>query len=508
MAVLLVNANSLRIPLTDKSVHMIACSPPYWALRDYGTGQWVGGDPECDHKGQPMRTKAGFNERYFGKTFETDKQGEGREFYREVCGKCGAVREDAQIGLEPLHDCLAWARGEEPCGGCFVCSLRGVGREAWRVLRDDGTWWLNLGDSYCGYKGENYLTNKESSKLQSGTAVPAAQSAGTPQASGLKAKDLAGIPWRVALALQADGWWLRNDIIWHKPNPLPESVTDRCTKAHEYIFLLTKSPRYYMDMEAVKESSANVGGGPFSDRYAAAQPAHGGKSQYRSRTDSFKRDNSKRSQPIIGQGYGTHRPDREESEWDIATRNRRTIWTVSTRSYPGAHFATWPEALVEPMIKAGTSEYGVCPTCGAPWQRVVDKGEAMQRWDNPNPVRPYEASSQVTGGAQGENGSTLHMIRPSSTAGWKPGCNCDEAEPVPAVVLDLFAGSGTTGVVSRRLGRHFIGLDLSLEYLRNEARRRLSLDALDSWEKGTGITAATSQKRKAADGQLSLLLEE
>ena len=153
---------------------------------------------------------------------------------------------DGQIGLE-----------QTPTE--YVAEMVAVFDEVRRVLKDDGVLWLNLGDSYCGYKGENYLTDKSASKLQSKTTVPSSHMIGTPQTSGLKPKDLVGIPWRVAFALQTDGWWLRQDIIWHKPNPMPESVTDRCTKAHEYLFMLSKSPRYYFDNNAIKEPATADG---------------------------------------------------------------------------------------------------------------------------------------------------------------------------------------------------------------------------------------------------------
>lgn len=191
--------------------------------------------------------------------------------------------------------------GLEQTPAAFVAELVAVLREVRRTLRDDGTLWLNLGDSYG------------------------------------KAKQLLGMPWRVAFALQDDGWVLRQDIIWQKPNPMPESVTDRCTKSHEYIFLLTKGSRYYFDHEEVKE------------------PAVGGQS---GNAASFKRTGSKREQTIPGQGYGTHRPDRDAALYNGETRNRRSVWTVPTRAFKGAHFATFPPELIEPCILAG------CPLGG------------------------------------------------------------------------------------------------------------------------------------------------
>jgi len=211
---------------------------------------------------------------------------------------------DGQIGLEQSPD-------------AFVQQMVAVFREVRRVLCDDGTLWLNLGDSYAQNEIRNRNINTSRSELHE---------TGRKQKHGLKPKDLIGIPWRVAFALQADGWYLRQDIIWHKPNPMPESVTDRCTKAHEYIFLLSKSARYFYDAEAVQEESSGLTGGRFGT---------GGKEVGRLRQDA-----------------GRERPE------DDGVRNKRSVWTVPTRSYRAAHFATFPPDLIRPCILAG------CPTGG------------------------------------------------------------------------------------------------------------------------------------------------
>jgi DNA modification methylase len=187
------------------------------------------------------------------------------------------------------------------------------------VLADDGTLWLNIGDTYGA------------------------------------GKQLLGIPWRVALALQANGWILRQDIIWHKPNPMPESVRDRCTKAHEYVFLLSKSERYFIDPAGMKEPAVKgAAGSEFHTGKTGEHQLGRASKKPRSKADSFKRDGSKREQTIPGQGYGTHRPDREESSYSLEVRNRRSVWTVATRPYKGAHFATFPPALIDPCILAGS----------------------------------------------------------------------------------------------------------------------------------------------------------
>ena len=234
----------------------------------------------------------------------------------------------------------------------YVEKLVAVFREVKRVLRDDGTLWLNLGDSFFSTtKGSG---GPDSSSTLVGTKAehngqrmePRRLSAGD---TGVKPKDLVGIPWRVAFALQADGWYLRSDIIWHKPNPMPESVTDRPTKAHEYVFLLAKSARYYYDAESVKEPSAGVSGGGFSRRTAEAQLNHGAMTLQRPEDDGF--------------------------------RNRRSVWTVTTKPYKGAHFATYPPDLIRPCIRAGAPENGVVldPFCGSgtTGQVCVEEGRSF-----------------------------------------------------------------------------------------------------------------------------------
>jgi DNA modification methylase len=234
---------------------------------------------------------------------------------------------DGQIGLEPTPD-------------EFVAKLVSVFREVRRVLRDDGTLWLNLGDSYVskptGSLGN--FTGADKGFGDSHSHQKAALERPDKSGFGIPEKNLIGIPWRVAFALQADGWYLRQDIIWHKPNPMPESVTDRCTKAHEYIFLLTKSARYWYDADAIKEGSTG------NTKGAAA---------------SFKRSGSKRGESICPNSpMPTHREDRDDVAYDGDTRNKRSVWTVATQPYSGAHFATFPPDLIRPCIRAG------CPIGG------------------------------------------------------------------------------------------------------------------------------------------------
>lgn len=293
--------------LPEKCINTCITSPPYWGLRDYGTGEWIGGDPNCPH----MRTTKISKDTSTGhKAMFEQGNVVGDAIYKNECPKCGAVRKDSQLGLEETP--------EE-----FVENLVKVFREVKRVLRDDGTVWLNLGDSYSS--GGRSTTTNQSLRGDKDYGVTRPK-----PSKGIKPKDLIGIPWRVALALQADGWYLRQDIIWHKPNPMPESVQDRCTKAHEYIFLLSKNEKYYFDNEAIKEDAE---------------------------TDPVKRDK-------MGEGYQADyakgkRFSDGERVWGSTKKNKRSVWTVTTKPFKGAHFATFPPDLIEPCILAGCPKNGV-----------------------------------------------------------------------------------------------------------------------------------------------------
>jgi DNA modification methylase len=240
-----------------------------------------------------------------------------------------------QIGLEQTPD-------------EFVAKLVEVFREVRRVLRDDGTVWLNLGDSYSGSgKGPSGNLGKkhdERNMWQSENAKHTSKII----PDGLKPKDLIGIPWRVAFALQADGWYLRQDIIWHKPNPMPESVTDRCTKAHEYIFLLSKGPRYYFDSEAMQEDA--IYGARGSEFHTGKTGAHQiGRASSGPRQSKVRGEFNGKTNALAG---------REAFRAIRDTRNRRSVWTVATKPFKGAHFATFPPDLIEPCVLAGCPEGG------------------------------------------------------------------------------------------------------------------------------------------------------
>lgn len=362
--------------LPAESVHCVVTSPPYWGLRDYG-----------------------------------------------VAG---------QIGLEPTPD-------------EYVGALVGVFREMRRVMRKDGTLWLNLGDSYAA-------TTKGSGGIGKGTlnCGPALNAWSTEKQKlnglrsfnlgDLKPKDLCGIPWRVAFALQADGWYLRQDIIWSKPNPMPESVRDRCTKAHEYIFLLSKSEKYFYDVEAIAEESIYA-----PDKTHEVERAKG---YYLGKWKS----------PVNGSL-------RNDSSFKAIhnTRNKRSVWEVATSHYSEAHFATFPPALIEPCIKAGTSEKGCCGKCGAPWVRetehIAGDNEANMRPKQTAGMSYSTSTLSLSGGSKewAERGAKRYTI------GWSPSCSCN-AGAVPCTVLDPFGGAGTTGLVADRLGRNAILVELSPSY--------------------------------------------
>jgi DNA modification methylase len=381
-----------------------------------------------------------------------DKITKKQQQYREVCPKCGATRIDSQIGLEPTPE-------------AYVEKIVAVFAEVWRVLRDDGTCWVNLGDSYAGsakgmgadgtaYGGPKQRTNSGSMGLPV-----------TKDILGLKPKDLVGIPWKVAFALQADGWYLRSDIIWSKPNPMPESVTDRPTKAHEYIFLLTKKERYFFDQDAVREAITCErlrGSGPMTNPLNGDRNDSGERGDYRLR--------KVRSPAGWKTGGGSHGSIHENGREQEITyneisqgRNIRTVWEIATQPYPEAHFATFSEEIAVRCIKAGTSEKGACAECGAPWERVTDIG-----YVNPG--------NRTTNGPRHKDPDypdarfNVRLEKTSKTTGWQPTCKHD-VPTVPCIVLDPFSGAGTVPLVADKLNRRGIGLELKADYCRMASRR-------------------------------------
>ncbi len=326
----------------------------------------------------------------------------------------------------------------------YVAKMVEVFREVRRVLRKDGTLWLNLGDSYCGTGSKGEWTDPKYANGRNGQKV-----ALNNKIEGLKQKDLVGIPWRVAFALQADGWWLRSDIIWAKPNPMPESVTDRPTKSHEYLFLLTKSANYFYDAESIRE--------PHAAPERQGQTNTGWDHGMRPNRESDR----KWSRTEDGNPNGEH-----VLAYNPAGRNKRSVWTVATAPYPEAHFATYPPDLIKPCIMAGTSAKGCCAKCGAPWERIIEDSEEYAQFKK-------SETERKGGGMRSSELETMGLTRGTSnksvsadkqTLGWQPTCKCD-ADIQPCTVLDPFAGSGTTGMVALELGRKAILIELNPKYV-------------------------------------------
>jgi DNA modification methylase len=373
-------------------------------------------------------------------TLDAAGQGAGAGGGGQFCRYCGAWR--GSLGLEPTV-------------GMFVDHLVAIFREVRRVLREDGTCWLNLGDCYATEPNGRSAdaTNVAGNDNRTFRDKPL----GT--ASELPSKNLVGLPWRVALALQTDGWYLRSDVVWEKPNARPESVRDRPTRSHEYLFLLTRSRHYFYDADAIREPHA---------------------------TESLRRvrrqwrGTRKRGYPGAPQ---TVRMGAGQRMCHPAGRNKRTVWNLPTQPCRSAHFATFPEKLVEPCILAGTSEAGCCPQCGAPWERIVKRGKLLGAWqrtgggDAKGEYPGRARKEDVAAGARDASAIKARLrdgTRKRRSIVWRPACGCAAAKPVPCVVLDPFAGVATTGLVARRLGRAFLGIELSAEYIKL-ARRRLAL---------------------------------
>ena len=395
----LYQADAREIPLPDESVHCVVTSPPYWGQRDYNIQGGIG-----------------------------------------------------------LEDSL----------GEWTESLVGVFREVGRVLRNDGTLWLNVGDGYTGSgkgswaggrsHGEKQRTSKGSlnSPVIRGKRVPRGKGIsrwgmGDVAVDGLDPKNLMGLPWRLAFALQDDGWWLRSEIIWHKPNPMPGSQKDRPTSSHETIFLLSKRERYFYDSEAVK-------------------------GKYAQSTLVDKRDNSNgqrkyRGYPGAPSNGGTNLGGGKGSGPML-----HDVWTFPPQGRKHAHEAAFPDELPRRCILLGTPAWGICAECGAPWRRIVEKtfhpqeGKSDARNIRGAPgQKPRAANNNYDGWPRG---STTTV-----SVGWEPVCRCG-ADSTPATVLDPFVGSGTTCAVAQQLGRRSVGIDLSEDYLLNIARPRLEGIAL------------------------------
>ena len=494
---MILQANSFQIPLKNESVQCVITSPPYWGLRDYGLQPLVIGENNCVHEWETMKlARAGRDDEFYGGKSIANETEPRKPIESNFCLKCNAWR--GCLGLEPTSE-------------LYIEHMVQIFREVWRVLRKDGTVFLNMGDSYAGSwgnyspntdtPGEGWSKNRWSRPSYDKRDWRPANS--FPQ-KGLKPKDLCGIPWRLALALQAEGWYLRSDIIWEKPNPMPESCTDRPTKSHEYIFLLTKSANYFWDADAIREK-------PISK-------------------------NLKFAEDLRGKGWNNHENDLEKGNRQllstnkkavpIAGRNARSVWTIATEAFDMemcdnckeiyfakeyrkliihielkneektqhrvcrvcgmwdkwlSHFATFGTELVARCIKAGTSEKGCCVKCGAPWERVVETNKApkstakisefasKRQRDEFGHFEYMERDKQIT------HRTDRHIPFSQKTIGWQPTCKCYEGDGEdkikPCVVFDPFGGSGTVLDTANRMQRKGIVMDLKWEYLKMAQKR-------------------------------------
>ena len=448
--------------MEPESVQCVVTSPPYFGLRDYGIAPSVwGGDA---HEHEWALHERGLNNRH---AVALARGNEGTE-------KGGTANHRDYRIRSQFCPCGAWlgVLGLEPTVELYVAHMVEVFAAVKRVLRKDGTVWLNLGDSYAsnagGYGPDGSPGITADNRIGLGTRAAVLKGAGRKPGPGLKPKDRMMVPARVALALQADGWWLRDEIVWQKPNPMPSSVTDRTTPAHEMVYLLTRSARYFYDAEAIREPSTTTR--PELPAFGEERPDIGGTGHIPDRRRSKRPDG-------WDTGPGTvHRNGREPGEpAEIAAgRNKRSVWTIPTAPYPESHFATFPPKLVEPMILAGTSDRGCCPECGAPWERETRVGELVA--DAPgyrprgrsavsDPLVNVGMASARTGGQPAPN---HHLQR--ETTGWRHTCK-HTADPVPCTVLDIFGGSGTVGMVAQSLSRRAVLIDLNPDYLAQCLRR-------------------------------------
>lgn len=361
-----------------------------------------------------------------------------------------------QIGLE--------ATGEE-----YVAKLVSVFREVRRVLRHDGSMYVNMGDSWVGgARGNDVGSTLEGSRDGQAESRKVSPRSGV---FGLKEKQLIGMPWRVALALQADGWWLREDNIWNKKNVMPQSARDRTTRTHEYVFQFSRASRYFHDMTAVEEPQSEN-----ERKRRLMQQAKGNRTVYALHRDGMA------GQPPQGQNGAARNSEARQLLAMKGTRNLRSVWAISTGKYRDPdpegrskrHFAIFPEKLVEICVKAGTSEKGVCSLCGAPWRRMIRPTEAYREILAANLGKNHnkDRAEDLRTGRYGTGLARHHNITPEfRTLGWEASCRCSLGGVLPAVVLDPFIGSGTTAVASERLGRDWVGIELVPDYAQAAEKR-------------------------------------
>lgn len=411
--------------LPSDHFHCCVTSPPYWGLRDYGTGTWEGGDVWCDH--QPTEEHLAVSsvlKSTLGGGKDTQISAECARWFNPdgSCPHCGARRVDQQLGMEPTPS-------------EFIRNMVAVFREVKRVLRPDGTLWLNMGDCYAtsrnGRKAADVVDDDRTFHDKPYSTVT----------EGLKPKDKVLMPHRLAIALQDDGWWIRQDCVWDKPTAMPESVQDRPSTSHEYIFLLTKSERYFYDADAVR---VRTGREADPEEYATDLE------RLKGWNHSGHPDDEKM---VKAQPKGIH-----HNYCHPNGRGLRSVWRIVSEACVDAHFATFPTAIPRTAILAGTSAAGCCSECGAPWMRETEISGLMKTGGASRAI-----STQKNG--IGANSTFLTgNFNTRSTTGWAPSCSHD-TEPIPCRVLEPFAGSGTTLAVARQLKRDSVGIELNPEYI-------------------------------------------
>lgn len=426
--------------LPDESIDCVMTSPPYWSLRDYGTATWEGGKDSCDHLAPPKggKKRSGLNQPKDGDGNLSGRNQNSTFQFTDKCGKCGAVRKDQQLGLEPdFRD--------------YIKDLCDIFDEVKRVLKKTGTCWVNLGDTYSSTAQGTY---GEAAKFPGQTEEQRNSPAGQARKNyrpftGLPPKTLVQIPSRFAIEMTDRGWILRNEIIWYKKNVMPSSVKDRFTVDFEKIFFFTKSPRYYFEQQFEKFET----GDPTSISYRA-----NGKSDSR-----------------VGKEGGTYAISKD-GMWnpDGAGRNKRTVWQINPQPFSEAHFAVFPPKLVETPVKAGCPEQ-ICKKCGRAKEQILEVTPGVSK-ETPKTQAAHEArgGTGIPIGTVGKSGSG--RIDPTVSHKGYTDCGC-KAGFEPGVVLDPFFGSGTTGLVAEKLGRKWIGIELSEEYAAI-ARRRVAQQGL------------------------------
>ncbi len=430
------DARSVLLTIPDGVIQACITSPPYWGLRDFGLDPTIlDGDSECQHQWEKEATRIAFQNN-LGNNSTLDRSGIVRGSSVKISGFC--------------HKCGAWmgCLGLEPTPELYIEHLVQIFREVKRVLRDDGTLWLNIADSYFG-GGNSRGNNSPISAIQASNKGATGQCQEHAKNIGkhpiLKPKDMCLIPFRLAIALQRDGWWVRSTIIWHKPNCMPSSVKDRTTNDFEYVFLMSKNRKYYYDQEAIREP------------YTEPLNRWGG--------DSIKEETAKHSKYLEIQNVGVSsamRADRKIRPNEDG-KNKRSVWTIPTTAFPGAHFATFPPKLIEPMILAGSSDK-VCPYCGSAWKRIVERsgGSIGKGWtDHRNDFEQGISASKCNY----EN----YKVR---TVGLEASCDCSDNDgSEQSIILDPFGGSGTTGAVAKRLNRHYLIMEPNASYCKLADKR-------------------------------------